>query len=71
MEESLVREIQRCDRKQQPLSIVMLDVDRFKRFNDSFGHAAGDAVLRELGQYYKDPCEVQRLPVAMAVKNLY
>lgn len=50
MEEALEREMLRCDRKQQPLSIIMLDVDHFKRFNDTLGHDAGDAVLRELGR---------------------
>jgi diguanylate cyclase (GGDEF)-like protein/PAS domain S-box-containing protein len=51
MEESLDREIQRCDRKAQSLGIIMLDVDHFKRFNDTFGHEAGDSVLKELGQF--------------------
>jgi diguanylate cyclase (GGDEF)-like protein len=51
MEESLQREIYKCDRKQEILAIIMLDVDYFKQFNDSYGHLTGDALLRELGSF--------------------
>ena len=49
MEETLEREILRAVRKNFSLGIIMLDIDDFKRFNDTFGHAAGDVILQELG----------------------
>ncbi len=49
MEETLEREIRRAERSGAPLCLMMLDLDHFKQFNDTFGHSAGDALLRELG----------------------
>ena len=47
MEESLRRETRNADRYHSTIGILMLDLDHFKNFNDNFGHAAGDAVLRD------------------------
>jgi diguanylate cyclase (GGDEF)-like protein/PAS domain S-box-containing protein len=50
MEESLEREISRAERHVRTVSLVMLDIDHFKDFNDAHGHPAGDAILRDLGR---------------------
>ncbi len=48
LDETLRRELLRAARKQSSVAVVLLDVDHFKRFNDTFGHEAGDLVLRHL-----------------------
>jgi diguanylate cyclase (GGDEF)-like protein len=53
LEETLERELSRATRNEMPLGIMMIDVDYFKRFNDSHGHDAGDAVLRDLAQIFQ------------------
>ncbi|HLU06099.1 MAG TPA: GGDEF domain-containing protein [Woeseiaceae bacterium] len=45
MEETFPREVARCLQNDQPVSLIMIDVDRFKSFNDKFGHVAGDRAL--------------------------
>jgi diguanylate cyclase (GGDEF)-like protein len=51
LEESLAREESRARRTGQPLGVMMIDIDHFKQCNDTFGHAAGDAVLRTVSHY--------------------
>jgi diguanylate cyclase (GGDEF)-like protein/PAS domain S-box-containing protein len=51
MEESFERELRRAARNSQPVALVMLDIDNFKQFNDTFGHQAGDTLLRALGDF--------------------
>lgn len=56
MEESFAREIRRASRTEQPVSVVMFDLDHFKLFNDAHGHGAGDRLLQELGHVLQSAC---------------
>jgi diguanylate cyclase (GGDEF)-like protein len=54
LDEVLPRELLRMRRAGEPLSVAFLDIDHFKRFNDEYGHEAGDEVLRTLGAVLSD-----------------
>jgi len=53
LEESLERELQIAGRKKQRLAVLFLDLDHFKKFNDTFGHDAGDVVLQSLADLFR------------------
>ena len=50
MEESLERELRRAERRGHTVGVMMLDLDHFNRFNNTFGHQAGDALLQAFGE---------------------
>ncbi len=52
--ERLKDEVRRCQRLDQHLSLMMIDIDFFKQYNDKFGHIVGDLVLKKMGQLLKD-----------------
>jgi diguanylate cyclase (GGDEF)-like protein len=54
MEESLAREFNQAERSKKPVGIIIMDVDFFKQFNDTYGHHAGDLVLVELAKLLRD-----------------
>jgi diguanylate cyclase (GGDEF)-like protein len=51
LEETLEREFLRATRQGAPIALIMLDIDHFKRCNDTYGHDAGDVLLRNLGAF--------------------
>jgi diguanylate cyclase (GGDEF)-like protein/PAS domain S-box-containing protein len=53
-QEILEREIERVKRHNQPLSVIIFDIDRFKKVNDRYGHSAGDYVLKTIADIVKE-----------------
>ena len=54
MEGSFPREIARCKKNEEPVSLIMIDVDNFKDFNDRFGHIAGDRALTAVSRILRN-----------------
>jgi diguanylate cyclase (GGDEF)-like protein len=54
--ELLTQEVARATRYEHPLSLLMIDIDDFKGFNDSYGHPAGDQALQDIARLFKENC---------------
>ena len=62
MEESVDREIHRAARSTASLAVIILDIDHFKSFNDTYGHEAGDLVLRSVGDLLQRSLRGEDIP---------
>ena len=61
LQESLDKELLRAKRKGRSLAIIFLDIDHFKRFNDIFGHDAGDSVLQSMAHIFQSQFRAEDL----------
>lgn len=64
-EEVLPRELSRSERSDRPVSLLALDIDHFKRFNDTFGHDAGDTLLQAFGHMLRKNTRTEDLPARL------
>ena len=62
LEASLPRELLRAERRKGGLSVLMFDLDHFKRYNDTQGHDAGDALLGAFGALLAQSCRGEDMP---------
>ena len=60
--EKIDTELNRAMRHGSPMSLLMLDIDHFKRINDRWGHPAGDDVLRSVGKLLRESCRIYDVP---------
>ncbi|TDJ69760.1 MAG: diguanylate cyclase [Proteobacteria bacterium] len=60
--DALAGEVARATRYDRPLSVIFLDVDHFKEYNDQFGHQGGDMVLKQISRILKD--EIRKTDIA-------
>jgi len=58
----LESETNRQSRYRTPFSVLLIDIDRFKSINDTFGHAQGDEVIRRMARILKDECRASDMP---------
>jgi diguanylate cyclase (GGDEF)-like protein len=59
MEESLERELRRAERRGHSVGVIMLDLDHFSHFNNTFGHQAGDTLLQAFGEVMRTRIRVE------------
>lgn len=62
IKERLDNEIKRAEQFNQPMSVLMLDIDDFKKFNDFYGHLAGDNCLKNMSNLIKENCRDIDIP---------
>ncbi len=60
--ERIENEMRRAERQRRPLTLMMIDLDRLKWFNDFYGHAQGDVLLSKMGKLIRDNCRATDVP---------
>lgn len=70
MQQRLAEEVARAERFGQPVSVLMIDIDRFKRFNGAYGHLAGDRVLAAISRLIRETIRATDIPARYGGEEL-